>query len=593
MPEIDPNFARQPINDAFTMDTVQGPEEVGTLPIGFKANTNSNDPQQVGRYQVSERIGRGGMASVFKAFDPSIDRVIAIKFLHADFCSDEGYRSRFLRESRAAGKLSHPNIVAVYDVGEIDGRPFIAMELVEGEPFNEIITRTGPLSIRDTVETGLQLALALDYAHGKGLVHRDIKPANVMRLKDGQTVKVMDFGIAHFSSDDFQETRVGDVLGTPQYMSPEQTQGTKVDGRSDLFSAGVMLFCMLTGRAPFQGDSLIALGMKIVYEAPPPLDKLRPDTPVALQRIVARCLEKQVEARYQTGGELALALRQVLREMDGEANRPEEPARVPLRLKWAVVMAAFVLVVMSLTGAFIHQQQNAAMMTQVADYGASLGRIIAAESAASALSDEWPAIEVSVQEFMKTGDFANIHVMDSNGIVKASSVEALVDKPYAPTTGEALGSVRGGVKVRRYSQNDENVLGFLAPITFQGKSVGLVDMGIAERPLVSVARRSLMLMGILVLVTVLAVAIAMYYITNWFTGPIKMLRRSMRELEQGKFEHRITEERKDEYGLLYLGFNNMADAMQRRFRTDSQSASETGQDKGILPDSLPPAGGAV
>jgi serine/threonine-protein kinase len=589
MSEINSNFVELPIEDAFTMDTVQSPDGVNTLPIGFKATNTSSAPEQVGRYQVSERIGRGGMASVYKAFDPSIDRVIAIKFLHSDFCSNEDYRSRFLRESRAAGKLSHPNIVTVYDVGEIDGRPFIAMELVEGEPINEIIARAGPLSIRDTLETGLQLALALDYAHGKGLVHRDIKPANVMRLKDGQTVKVMDFGIAHFSSDDFQETRVGDVLGTPQYMSPEQTQGTKVDGRSDLFSTGVMLFCMLTGRAPFQGDSLIALGMKIVYEAPPPLDTLRPDTPVALQRIVERCLEKQAEGRFQTGGELALALRQVLREMDGEAIQPEEPTRVPLRLKWAVVMATFVLIVMSLTGTFIHQQQNAAMMTQVADYGASLGRIIAAESAASALSDEWTAIEVSVQEFMKTGDFANIHVMDSNGVVKASSVEALVDKPYAPTIGESLGTVRGGVKVRRYSQNDENVLGFLAPITFQGKPVGLVDLGIAERPLVSVARRSLMLMSILVLVTVLAVAIAMYYVTNWFTGPVKMLRRSMRELEQGKFDHRITEERKDEYGLLYRGFNNLADAMQRRFRPDSQSPSETRHDNGLSPDPLPPA----
>lgn len=173
-----------------------------TLPLGTRAS--AQEPQQVGRYKVLDRIGRGGMASVFRAYDPEIDRVIAIKFLHSDLCSDEDYRARFLREARASGKLSHPNIVAVYDVGEIEGRPYIAMELVEGEPFNEVITKAGRMSVREVLESALQLARALDYAHGRGLVHRDIKPANVMRLQDGHALKVMDFGIAHFESSDYE-----------------------------------------------------------------------------------------------------------------------------------------------------------------------------------------------------------------------------------------------------------------------------------------------------------------------------------------------------------------------------------------------------
>jgi serine/threonine-protein kinase len=244
----------------------------------------------------------------------------------------------------------------------------------------------------------------------------------------------------------------------------------------------------------------------------------------------------------------------------------EDPAVVPLRLKWALVMAVIVLAVMSLTGVIIYQQQKAAMMTQATDYGASLGRFIAAENAVAALGDEWTAVEVSVQEVMKTGDIANLHVMDSSGIIKASSDEQMLDKPYTPILGESLGISKGGVKVRRYRVGDNAVLGFSAPILFQGKSVGLVDLGITEQPLVRVARLSLMLMGILVLVTVSAVAVAMYFITNWFTSPIKLLRQAMREIQHGQFEHRITAVRKDEYGLLYATFNDMAHSLRRRLK---------------------------
>jgi serine/threonine-protein kinase len=547
----------------YVMIDVTVPGNSDTLPIGAK--TNSSEPQLVGRYQVSDRIGRGGMASVFRAYDPGIDRVLAIKFLHTAYCEDEGYRARFLREARAAGMLSHPNIVTVYDVGEIEGRPYMAMELIEGEALNDLIARVGPMPVRQVLEIGLQLAMALDYAHGKGLVHRDIKPANVMLLPDGHTVKVMDFGIAHIASKhDMHTTRAGDVLGTPQYMSPEQTQGAKVDGRSDLFSVGIMLYLMLGGQVPFQGDSLVALAMKIVNEDPQPIERLRPDVPPALRRIVERCLAKLPQQRFQTGAELAQAIRQLLREMDEDAREREREPRLPLRMKWALMMGAIVLVVMGITGSVIHRQQSAAMIAQVTDYGASLGRFIAAQSAVSALGDEWDAVEVSVQEIMRTGDFASIQVMDSNGIVKASSDAALLDKRYVPRAGEALGTAKGGVKIRRYLVGDDNVLGFQAPITFQGKSVGMVDLGIAEQPLVSVAHLSLTLMAVLVLVTVLAVAVAMYFVANWFARPIKLLRRAMGDVANGHYEQRITEQRHDEYGALYAAFNNMAQALHER-----------------------------
>ena len=533
-----------------------------TLPFGTKVS--ATEPQQVGRYQVSERIGRGGMASVFRAFDPGIDRVLAIKFLHPDYCEDEGYRARFIREARAAGMLSHPSIVTIYDVGEITGRPYMAMELIEGEPLNDVIAKKGSLSIRETLAIGLQLAQALDYAHKKGLVHRDIKPANVMLLPDGQTIKVMDFGIAHFSSQNEQmTTRVGDVLGTPQYMSPEQTQGAKVDGRSDLFSVGVLLYFMLGGRVPFQGDSLVALAMKIVNDEPQPIEQLRPDTPVALRRIVKKCLAKSASDRFQLGEELAQSIRALQRARDGSSKERAEVPVVPLRLKWALMMGAFVFVVMALTGAVVHQQQKAALMAQVTDYGASLGRFIAAQSAVSALGDEWDAVEVSVQEIMKTGDFASVLVTDSSGVVKVSSEPTLLDKPYQPVLGESLGVGKGGVKLRRYTKGPDTLLGFVAPITFQGKSVGQVDIGLAERPLSRVANLSLTLMVVLVLITVLAVAVMMYFVANWFVQPMRVLRAAMVNIAEGQLGHRITQIRKDEFGTVYAGFNQMAQALSQ------------------------------
>ena len=534
-------------------------------------------PRQVGRYQITERIGRGGMASVYRAHDPGIDRTIAIKFLHAAYCEEEEYRARFLREARAAGMLSHPNIVTVHDVGEIEGRPYMAMELIEGEPMNELMARSGPMPIRDTLVIVLQLAKALDYAHAKGIVHRDIKPSNIMVLKGTSTVKVTDFGIAHVTTgaSSTHQTRVGDVLGTPQYMSPEQTKGSKVDGRSDLFSVGIILYQMLSGAAPFQGDSIVALAMKIATEEPTPIEKLRTDLPLGVRRIVERCLAKQPERRFQTGQELAAEISKAMRNIEDEAREKEKPRILPLRLKWALMMGAIVFAVMAVTGTVVNRQQTAAMMGQVTDYGASLSRFIAAQNAVSALADEWVAVEVSVGEVMKTRDFTSVSVVDRAGVVRASSDAASVGQPYKARSGELLGTRAGGVSVTRVLDDNDNVLVFEAPMTFQGKAVGRVALGIPEKPLAQVARLSLTLMIVLVIVTVLAVAVAMYFVANWFARPIKLVGDSMREIAQGRFEHRIREERTDEFGQLYKGFDAMAQALQERYVPTQDTAAET------------------
>lgn len=548
---------------AHTLPGPQGPAGE-TLP-GGSAEPGSMGIRMAGRYQILGQLGRGGMATVFKAHDPGLGRDVAVKFLHAPLCADEEYRSRFLREARAAGSLSHPNIVTVHDVGEIDGRPYMAMELMEGQTLSDAMLDGQPLPVRDVIIMGIQLARALDYAHAHGVVHRDIKPGNIMLTKSARTLKVTDFGIAHVETPGTtQRTRVGDIIGTPQYMSPEQAMGEKLDGRSDLFSLGIVLYQMLTGRRPFQGEGLVALVMKITHEEPPPMEKLRPDLPPALRRVVQRCLSKERDKRFQTGKELTDALIKVLGDVDEDVREKTRAQIVPLRVKWAAMMALIVAVVMALTATVITQRQYAAMMAQVTDYGSSLSRFIAEQNAASVLGDDWVSVEVALQAIMKTRDFHSVTVIDNRGTVRASSNAALSGQPYKPPTSEALGLRGGNVAVTRYMADGESVLGFEAPITFQGKGLGSVALGVPEKPLTLVARLSVVLMLVLVLVTVAAVALAMYVAGNWFAKPIKLVSESMGEIAKGRFDHRIREQRKDEFGLLYAAFDQMAQALQDR-----------------------------
>lgn len=539
----------------------------GTLPGGALAAKAAASPEvpvrQVGRFQVLDRIGRGGMASVFKAHDPGIGRDVAIKFLHASLCEDEEYRARFLREARASGGLSHPNIVTVHDVGEVDGRPYMAMELLDGEPLADVLESGKALPIRDTVVMAIQLARALDYAHKRGIVHRDIKPGNIARMRGTLDIKVMDFGIAHMeSTKGEQRTRVGDVLGTPQYMAPEQMNGEKIDGRSDLFSVGIVLYQMLTGVRPFTGDSVVNLALKIAKDDPTPLNKLRPEIPASLRRVVDRCLAKAPDHRFQSGAELADALVKVLHEFDEEVRNKGKAKLIPLRVKWAAMMAGIVALVMAVSGSIISQRQNAALMQQVADYGTALSRFIAAQNATSALGEDWVSVDVSLQEIMKTGDFESVSVIDRAGVVAASSLPDTVGKPYTAPAGEVLGE-QGNVKRTRYhGPGGAAILGFDSPITFQDKTVGRVALGLPERPLESVARLSRTLMGVLAVTTVLAVAIAMFFVANWFSRPIKLVVEALDEIGRGRVDFRIREQRKDEFGLLYAAVDRMAQALQ-------------------------------
>jgi serine/threonine protein kinase len=270
-------------------------------------------PATLGRYRVEAQIGRGAMGAVYLGHDPQIGRQVAIKTLalSREFSGDKlvEARQRFFREAETAGRLQHPDIVTIFDAGEAQDLAYIAMEFIKGHDLQMHAVPGRLLPLPRALDIAARVADALAYAHSQGVVHRDIKPANVMVDDDSALVKVMDFGVARIV--DASRTRTGLVLGTPSYMSPEHMAGRPLDGRTDLYSLGVMLFQLLTGHLPHTGDSMARLMYQIANEPAPDVRSLRPELPEAIANVVALALEKRAEVRYADGRQMAADLRAV------------------------------------------------------------------------------------------------------------------------------------------------------------------------------------------------------------------------------------------------------------------------------------------
>jgi serine/threonine-protein kinase len=260
-----------------------------------------NEPPRIfsERYELNHLIARGGMAEVYRAHDRLLDRPVALKVLFPELSVDRSFVERFRREAQAAANLSHPNIVPVFDWGEDTGTYFIVMEFIDGRPLSAILKASGPLSADRTADIGAHVAAALGYAHKHGVIHRDVKPGNVLITDEGQ-VKVTDFGIARAINTEESLTQTGAVMGTATYFSPEQAEGMGVDSRSDIYSLGVVLFEMATGRPPFLGDTPVAVASKHVRDHPPAPRELNPSIPPTFEAIILKAMAKNPEHRYAT-----------------------------------------------------------------------------------------------------------------------------------------------------------------------------------------------------------------------------------------------------------------------------------------------------
>src|SRR5436853_1821535 len=314
-----------------------------------------------GRYRLEARIGAGGMSTVYRALDETLQSQVAIKLMHREIATDSDQLERFRREARAVAQLSHPNVVGVIDAGEDEGRPYIVFEYVEGETLKERIRRMGRLPVAEAVAYAIEVARALGVAHARHIVHRDVKPQNVLIDEEG-SAKVTDFGIAR-TLDAEGLTADGRVLGTTDYVSPEQALGQPVTGQSDLYPLGVVLYEMLTGEVPFTGENQVAVAMKHVREQLPDVQAKRPEVSAALASVVDTATAKEQENRYADDAELIADLEDVLAIETARAGSAtgevtsvlrtlpsRSQRRVPFRLRHPAIMVMSVLIFVAAVG---------------------------------------------------------------------------------------------------------------------------------------------------------------------------------------------------------------------------------------------------
>ncbi len=519
------------------------------------------------------------MADVYRAYDPHISRPLAIKVLKPEYRQDREYALRFLREAQAAGALSHPGIVTIFDVGEIDGYPFIVMELLDGEPLSETMKREA-MAPADIMNIGIQLAAALDYAHAQGVVHRDVKPSNIILSPDRRTIKLLDFGIARVTEADplFEQeslkTQIGQIVGTPRYMSPEQALGRDLDGRSDIFSVGVVLYELAARRRAFPAASAATLTAQIVNADPEPLSEVAPETPRGLQFIIQKAMARQPAMRFADGRRMADALR--LELSVSKAVSAEAVARrsyLPLHVRLTLILALLTAVVLAAAVGTVLLRQRQAMEEVALTAGTAVSAFVANNAALRAVDNatlptqlqDWVPVETFVKSASTDPNIRHIIVVDAGGIVRAATDRGLTGRPYRAPTGGAVVGRRGDSEVT--SSADDGGFRFVRPILYAGRSFGKVDVEVSKAELESALRLSMWMLVLLALVTLGAVAGGTFVTARLLAQPIRRLRSALLEVARGNLDFRISHHRRDEFGELFDGVNMVAQSMEERLNS--------------------------
>ena len=531
----------------------------------------------VGRYAVRERIGQGAMADVYRAYDPNIQRELAIKVLRGELRQNRDYARRFLREAKAAGALAHPNIVTIYDVGEIDGFPYIAMELLDGQTLDKAMRPGVRFEPSQVIEIGLQLAEALRYAHTQGVVHRDIKPSNINLSSDGRSVKLLDFGIARvaeaMAEGEAVKTQVGQVMGTPRYMSPEQALCGEVDGRSDLFSVGVILYELVTGKKAFAGASAATLALQITQGEPEPLAQAAADTPRGLQFIIGKLMSKRPDRRFADGAALAEALRReaaVAEALQAERAGPRLGPSLSVRLALGAV--SVIGVVLALGMGVVLNRQDAAMERMALTSGAAVSSFVASNAALRAVDNatlpegerDWLPVQAFVTAASADPNVRDLTVVDAEGVIRGATDDKRVGHAYRAMTGEPVVRRDGPLTVTRPAGSAADGFRFTRPIVYAGRTFGRVDVRLKGAELQAASALSHLLMAVLGAAVLAVSGLVSFATARSLTRPMRRLRAALTDVAGGNTEFRISHHRRDEIGAVFDAFNLMAAGVGER-----------------------------
>lgn len=545
--------------------------------------------ERVGRYEIVRELGRGSMSIVYEGFDGRIDRHLAIKVLRQKYARDVGARQRFLREARAAGGLAHPNIVTVFDVGQAEATPYLVMELLKGGTLEDWLERDR-LAELDTgmmIELAIQLARGLGYAHQHGVIHRDIKPANIHYDPKTNVAKMMDFGIAAIERDtDDEIAEAGSrITGTMTHMAPELLAGERADARSDLYSLGIVLYQLLSGRLPFDAEDLETLIQQIARHETRPLKPLRPDTPRELIDLAYRLMALEPESRPGSATQVADELNEIRDGIHSGIVQAVKRRSAPWRWPLITGMGVALVLVMGLN--YVYRTQNQAMAETTFGFGEALASLIAQETAEALILEDTTALSVLVSDFAANPEIRFLHISDTSGTVRASTNPYMRGEGAPSRTGTQIERDSGSVNLTRIE--DSGLLEFRVPIRFQARRVGQVQLGLDGSGLDETANATLSMLVVVFFASLLALALGLTWMTRRQQLGLKRLGWGLKRLQRGQFEFRLETSRRDEFAAVFSQFNRLAvrlDELNRRTRRRSDSDDDPGPALRIPPDSM-------
>ncbi|MFV2058943.1 MAG: protein kinase, partial [Thiohalomonadales bacterium] len=516
-----------------------------------------------------------------------IDRTLAIKLLREERCLDTENRLRFLREAKAAGNLSHPQIVTIHDIGEVENRPYIVMELLEGTTLEDMLNAGWEFSIGDTVAICSQLALALHYAHECGVVHRDIKPSNIVctnSQKGKISVTITDFGIAHVTDSNLtQGTEAGALLGTPYNISPEQVLGTTVDGRADLFSLGITMYHLFSGQRPFIGTNLHTLLFQIATEDHRPITQIIPEFPLQLKCVIDKCLEKDPDDRFQSGQELVDELNQATQDISKRGAKKSKTRKISTAVKHSALLSLLLFVTMSASTFFVIKMQTQSQRSDLRQLGIGFSRYVAQQNTESVLRQDWLTVDLFIQHFDSPKQIQRIIITDHKDIIRGDSLQKGIGTKLQSDIKDKTGIKTDNVLVfSRQSNNPISIAGKTLPawltklfnlgqydefyynMSFGQRHVGKVIISFSpdiSNQSVLNTLITLLALYILVLMTTLP---AIFYFSRFNTKSLDLLKVSIKHITSGNYTQRIRHIPNNDIGDTYIAYNNMADKLQER-----------------------------